>query len=45
VAVDRAFRNSNLEVAMEPLYIRVVLSVAENVEPSIGAGSRKDVGR
>ena len=36
--------DSDLEVAVESLYVGMILSVSVDIEPSVATGSRKDVG-
>jgi hypothetical protein len=44
VAKNWTFVNADLEVAVESLYVGMILSISVDVEPSVAAGARKDIG-
>jgi hypothetical protein len=42
--MDGAFRDADLEIAMEALYVGMVLPVSVDIESPVATGSREDVG-
>jgi hypothetical protein len=44
LAVDRIFTDSDLEVTMKSLYVRMIFPVSIDIQSPVAAGSRENIG-